>query len=106
MRPSEIQTDETLKFVLESILTNGQCILEIGCGNGEVARRIQEFGHAVIALDSSQEAVETSKRLGVDARWAEFPRFDEAPFDAIVFTRSFHHIRSRGPAIDQTAPSY
>ena len=88
MRPSEIQTNETLKFVLESLPSKGQRILEIGCGSGEVAKRLQEFGNEVIALDNSQQAVEASKRLGVDGRWANFHNLTK-----LLSIRLFLHVR-------------
>lgn len=42
--------------------------------------------HEVVAIDSSTEGIEHAKRLGVDARVADFPDFEEEPFDVILFT--------------------
>lgn len=101
MTPSEIQTGETLKFVRESLSPGASRILEVGCGGGELAKRLQDLGHEVVAVDSSAEAVEAARGLGVDARRAHFPDFAEEPFDAVLFTRSLHHIRPLAPALDQ-----
>jgi SAM-dependent methyltransferase len=99
--PSEIQTSETLKFVRENIPSTPIRILEVGCGGGELAKQLHNLGHEVIAVDSSATAIENARRLGIDARLADFPAFEEEPFDAILFTRSLHHIRPLAPALDQ-----
>lgn len=102
MNPSEIQTSETFQFVLENISSQRLRILEVGCCSGALAKRLHDLGHEVIAIDSSAKAIDDAKRLGVDARVANFPEFGEAPFDVILFTRSLHHIRPLTPALNQT----
>lgn len=106
MRPREVQTRETLRFVLESLPAGPDSptaarlrILEVGCGGGELAKELQGRGHEVVAVDSSAERVEEARRRGVDARLASFPDFDGAEFDAVLFTRSLHHIRPLAPAV-------
>jgi len=101
MRPSEIQTNETLQFVLENLPSKKLRILEVGCGSGALAKQIHNLGHEIIALDSSVEAIDEAKQLGIDARIADFPDFTEDSFDVILFTRSLHHIRPLKPALDQ-----
>ena len=101
MKPSEIQTNETLQFILESIPSQKLRILEVGCGRGALAQQLQNLGHEVIALDSSSQAIEAAKLLGIDARVANYPDFAANPFDVILFTRSLHHIRPLKPAVDQ-----
>jgi len=102
MKPNEIQTNETLQFILENIPDRKFRILEVGCGGGALAKQLQNLGHEVIALDSSSEVIEEAKLLGIDARVASFPDFAANPFDVILFTRSLHHIRPLKPALDQT----
>ncbi len=101
MRPSEIQTNETLQFVLENLSSKKLRILEVGCGSGAVAKQIQNLGYEIIALDSSVKAIDAAKELGIDARIANFPDFAEAPFDVILFTRSLHHIRPLKSALER-----
>ena len=96
-----VPTDETLKFVLKYLNSRNNRILEVGCGNGELALALQNSGFQVIAIDSSVEAVENAKALGVDARVAQFPNFDETGFDAILFTRSLHHIHELEQAVER-----
>ena len=101
MRPSEIQTNETLQFVLENLSSKKLRILEVGCGSGAVAKQIQNLGYEIIALDSSVKAIDAAKELGIDARIADFPDFTEDSFDVILFTRSLHHIRPLQPALER-----
>jgi SAM-dependent methyltransferase len=101
VRPGEIQTKETLKFIQERTPSKPTRILEVGCGSGKLAKHLNDLGHEVIAIDSSAKAIEDARQLGVDARQADFPAFEEEPFDLILFTRSLHHIRPLHSALDQ-----
>jgi SAM-dependent methyltransferase len=100
--PGEVQTRETLRFVLESAGAGRPRVLEVGCGGGELARELAALGREVVAVDSSPESVAAARALGVDARVAAFPDFDdETPFDCVLFTRSLHHIRPVAPAVER-----
>ncbi len=101
MRPNDLPTNETLQFVVAHTLNSTLRILEVGCGNGELALRLQSLGFQVTAIDSSAEAVQQAKQLGIDARLVEWPDFDEKPFDAILFTRSLHHIHPLPESLKQ-----
>jgi SAM-dependent methyltransferase len=101
VRPGELQTNETLQFVLESVPFRRPRVLEVGCGSGELSNKLRNLGHQVIAIDSSEKNIDDARRLGVDARVADFPDFEEDRFDGILFTRSLHHIRPLKPAINQ-----
>lgn len=98
---SHIQTNETLTFILENIPSEPLRILEIGCGDGDLAKRLGELGHEVSAIDSEVTAVQEAMRLGVNAKVVNFPDYDDEPFDVILFTRSLHHIRPLKPALER-----
>src|SRR4051812_10690043 len=49
------------------VFTPGQRVLELGCGTGEDAARLQRSGVAVAAIDSSPAMVSMARRRGVDA---------------------------------------
>lgn len=102
MRPIDVASRETTEFV-QRHLPPGTCrILEVGCGSGEVAARLQRVGHQVIAIDSDANAIEQARRLGIDARvaqWPDMPGENERAFDAILFARSLHHISPLASAV-------
>lgn len=84
-------TDFTCDFVRRSLPDECSRILEIGCGSGALAAALSA-DFEVIAIDADEEAVETAGALGVDARFAVWPDFHAGQFDAILFTRSLHHM--------------
>jgi SAM-dependent methyltransferase len=99
MVPSDVPTSETLTFVEAHLPPGPARLLEVGCGHGELALRMQARGHEVVAIDCSEKAVARARARGVQARRADWPDFDDpALFDAVLFTRSLHHIGPLSPA--------
>ncbi len=90
---SRVPLLETLRFALDQLGPAPKRVLEVGAGSGELALLLQQHGHLVLALDESEEAVAQARSLGVDARLASWPYVDVEPQDAVLFTRSLHHIR-------------
>jgi len=88
----EFETRYTYDFIKRFLPPGGHRILEVGCGAGEVAACLMGDGYAVIAIDSDRDSVAAARQLGVDARVARWPDFDEGHFDAVLFIRSLHHI--------------
>jgi len=110
MGPREIATQHTVDFLLPILDEKQLCILEVGCGAGDVAKRLVELGHRVIAVEPSVEGFQITKQKGVDVRQTDFLEFsDEQQFDIICFTRSLHHIHPLSAAlqiaIDHLKPS-
>lgn len=86
-------TDEALVEVIRQVPTGP--ILDAGCGEGWLARRLAEYGHKVTGIDGSARLVERAKELGggdfrvlsySDA--AENPRLLRGPFGTVVFNFS------------------
>jgi ubiquinone/menaquinone biosynthesis C-methylase UbiE len=100
MHPREVALRETLTFVQQH-LPDSRHLLEVGCGSGELAARLHQQGHHIIALDSDAAVIEQARQLGIDARVVAWPDFEEASFDAILFTRSLHHITDLTSAVSQ-----
>jgi SAM-dependent methyltransferase len=98
----DIPTRQTLDFVRRHLTGPRRRVLEVGCGEGALAWALQEAGHEVVAIDEDDEAVVRAVERGVDARRATWPDFDDAPFDAVLFTHSLHHIHPLGAALDRT----
>jgi SAM-dependent methyltransferase len=92
VRTSDVPTLETLTFVEAHLPPGPVRILEVGCGDGALAARLQAGGRQVVAVDADEGAVALARQRGVEARVARWPEFDEAPFDVVLFTRSLHHL--------------
>ena len=89
MRP---ELRETLGFLKPHLAGGRLRLLEIGAGEGDLAAALAGLGHRVTALDADEESVEAARRRGVDARVARWPDFEGGPYDAVVFSRSLHHM--------------
>lgn len=99
-RDRSLPVEETLAFV-RSTMGPARRVLEVGTGGGALARRLMDEGIEVVGLDAREEAVREARTRGVDARHAEWPAFEEDGYEAILFTRSLHHIRPLEAALDR-----
>ena len=61
-------------------------LLEVGCGAGDLARRLTRLGYAVTAIDPDAPAGEIFKKTTLE----EFR--DPELFDVVLANRSLHHI--------------
>jgi SAM-dependent methyltransferase len=96
------ETRYTYHFIKRFLPRDCRRILEIGCGTGQLAARLSKDA-SVVAIDSDPDSVTTAQLLGVDARVATWPDFDEGHFDAVLFTRSLHHIHPLDESVRHAA---
>jgi SAM-dependent methyltransferase len=99
------ETRYTYDFIKRFLPSECQRILEVGCGTGELAARLSNDGYSIEAIDSDSDSVAVARRLHVDARIATWPNFADGQFDAILFTRSLHHIHPLAESIKHAAGS-
>ena len=100
---TDLPAADTAGFILAHVSSGGR-ILEIGCGDGEVAAHLAAAGYRVVALDADRRSAARARRRGIDARWAVWPAFrDPGTFDAVVFTRSLHHVDPIDAAVTHAA---
>ena len=92
MRPVEAGTSEVLEFLGRVLPAPPLRVLEVGCGRGELAAMLQARGYAVTALDADPEAVAAARQAGVPAVQCDFLDGGVEPHDAVLFTRSLHHV--------------
>lgn len=98
--PTGIAIAETLAFVRRHLPRRRARLLEVGCGDGALAARLARLGHEVVALDADRgETARARRRGGFEVVTTHWPDYDAAPFDAILFTRSLHHIHELEPAV-------
>ncbi len=79
----------------------GERILDLGCGDGALTKKLVELGCDVVGVDSSAPQVEAARRLGLDARVADGERLAfDTEFDAVFSNAAIHWMK---PADDVIA---
>lgn len=92
MSGAPVAMEYTYDFVGRHLPDGAADVLEIGCGAGELAARLSRDGLRVVALDADEGCVTAARAAGVDARLVDWPAPINERFDAVLFTRSLHHI--------------
>ncbi len=86
---------ELIEFVLSQLPPTPARVLEIGCGKGELALALAADGYEVVAIDPEAPEGEIFRRTSIEA-------FGEpGPFDAVVASRSLHHVHELGAMLDK-----
>jgi 2-polyprenyl-3-methyl-5-hydroxy-6-metoxy-1,4-benzoquinol methylase len=91
----------TARFLLAELGLTRKRVLEVGCGSGEVAACLEAAGHIVVGIDADANMILAACGRGIDARqttWLDFR--DTARYDAIVFTRSLHHLKPLDASVE------
>jgi SAM-dependent methyltransferase len=93
---AEIAGDDPREIAFEAVAEiSPRTVLEVGCGEGELAERMtQELGAAVLALDQSERMVELTRARGVEALVgdAQDLPFDDHAFDVVVAAWMLFHL--------------
>lgn len=92
-----VGAEQTLAFVRAA--ARPATILEVGCGDGELALLLMGSGFQVVGVDPDSDAVAVARGRGIDAVCADFLEFDCPPIEAILFSRSLHHIEDPAAAV-------
>jgi SAM-dependent methyltransferase len=98
----EADVEEVLGWVRAVLPGQGRGlrVLEVGCGPGVLASKLLGAGVHLTAIDVSEEEVRAARERGVPAIASDFLAFESAePFDALLFTRSFHHLSPLSAAV-------
>ncbi|MGE0735777.1 MAG: trans-aconitate 2-methyltransferase [Alphaproteobacteria bacterium] len=75
----------------------GERILDLGCGDGALTKKLADMGVDVVGTDDSAEQIEAARQLGLDARVVDGHDLAfNAEFDA-VFTNAALHWMKRNP---------
>jgi SAM-dependent methyltransferase len=77
---------ELTEFVLSQLPAAPARVLEVGCGEGGLARALDAAGYEVVAIDPDAPEGRIFRRTTIEG-------FDDrGPFDAVVASRSLHHV--------------
>ncbi|WP_158602993.1 class I SAM-dependent methyltransferase [Jiangella rhizosphaerae] len=71
-------------------------VLDAGCGDGALADRLRARGYEVTAIDIDPALARPGVRI------ADICGFRDAPYDAVVFSLSLHHVADLDSALDTT----
>ena len=72
----------------------GERILDLGCGDGALTKKLAELGCEVVAVDSSAPQVEAARRLGIEAYVMNGEELQyQEEFDAVFSNAVLHWIR-------------
>lgn len=71
-------------------------ILDLGCGNGQLSRRILAVGATVVGLDSSPQMADAARSFGIDVILGdgEALPFESRSFDAVFSNAALHWVRN------------
>ena len=84
-------------FILGELRSRAARVLEVGCGEGELARTLAAAGYDVLAIDPEPPDGLLFRRTTIEE--LEEPGL----FDAVVASRSLHHVTDLAVALDKVA---
>ena len=86
-----------LDFMVANLPPAPARVLEVGCGEGELARALAEAGYDVVAIDPVAPAGEIFRPIKLE------DLEEDERFDAVVASRSFHHMPNLEDNLDRVA---
>jgi SAM-dependent methyltransferase len=84
-----------IDFVLSQLPPTPARVLEVGCGEGELARGLAVARYDVVAIDPEAPDGPIFRRTTVEAF------ADPGPFDAVVASLSLHHVHDLAGVLDK-----
>ncbi|MFE3194443.1 class I SAM-dependent methyltransferase [Nocardia sp. NPDC059240] len=86
--------------LLAEAVAGARDVLDVGCGEGQLARRIRRSGAAVTGIDPDGKSIELAREQSADgeityleADFLAYP-FEPGSFDGIVSIAALHHMDS------------
>lgn len=81
----------------------GERILDLGCGDGQLTKRIADTGASVVGIDASPEMVTAARARGIkaDIGPAEKLPFPDRTFEAVFSNAVLHWVRGQDEMLTQ-----
>ena len=99
MDPEEVEHEEQLTF-LSSVLPRPPArVLDAGCGRGGLAARLIARGFSVVGVEHDSEGAAHARGRGVPVAEGDFLTYEDDAFDAVLFSRSLHHMHPLPAAV-------
>ena len=78
----------------------GERILDLGCGDGALTKKLAELGCDVIGVDAGPDMIRAARELGLDARVVDGHELSfEREFDAVFSNAALHWMKSDPDAV-------
>ncbi len=82
----------------------GERILDVGCGDGVLTKKIADLGCTVVGVDSSPDFIAAARRLGLEVFEQDATKMDFGPeFDAVFSNAALHWIKDADAVITRVA---
>jgi SAM-dependent methyltransferase len=99
--------EEQILPLVDELLAGSRRVLDIGCGEGQVSRRMTTNGSSVVGLDPTANQLVTASERGGGVRYmragADALPVASASFDAVVICLTLEHLDPFEPAIHEVA---
>ena len=99
--------EEQLLPLVDRYLAGATRVLDVGCGEGQVARRVAKLGAEVVGVDPTVAQLEVARERAGGPRYvlarAEAVPLRDASFDAALSCLVFEHLDPFEPAVAEVA---
>src|ERR1700722_15284528 len=83
---------------------SGESILDVGCGDGVLTKKIADLGCNVVGVDSSADFVASARKLGLNVVEVSASEMDFGPrFDAVFSNAALHWMKDADAVIGRIA---
>ena len=86
-------------YLMKNISKNCDCILDVGCGTGELTKKLTLFGKEIIGIDISENMLYEAKRRNYDEKISyiktsveNYLEQTDKKFDIIISIAALHHM--------------
>ncbi|MDR2392834.1 MAG: class I SAM-dependent methyltransferase [Treponema sp.] len=87
------------KYLLQNIPQHCKCILDVGCGTGELTEKLSRYAHEIIAIDVSNNMVQEAQKRNahekvtyINIAAEKYLEETDKRFDVIISVAALHHM--------------